>query len=59
MFLEEAMMQNLSEEQIRQLQCYLNGWSELSNMPHLYTHRIIEEQAMNIAEKYQEKLYVF
>jgi integrase len=48
-----------SEIQIKELQRYLNGWSEQSEMPTRYTRRIIETRAMEIAERYQETLYGF
>lgn len=47
------------EGQIKDAQRYLNGWSERSKMPKLYTRPVIEAQAMEIAEKFQETLYVF
>jgi integrase len=59
LLLEEAREQDLTEEQIKELQRYLNGWSEQSVMPSIYTRRVIEEQANEIAEKYQEGLYIF
>jgi len=59
LLLEEAMAYGLGEQQIKELQRYLNGWSEHSEMPSLYTRRVIEKQAMEIAERYQASLYVF
>lgn len=46
-----------SDQQIEKTQKYLNGWSENSLMPERYTHRTIQIQAMELAEKYQESLY--
>lgn len=46
-----------SDSQIMQTQKYLNGWSENSLMPEVYTRRTIQMQAMELAEKYQDSLY--
>lgn len=54
---EEAMALGWDEDQRGKTQRYLNGWSEDSKMPDIYTRRIIEAQAMTIAESFQAKLY--
>lgn len=56
---ELATERGWEESRIQDLQRYLNGWSEQSNMPSRYTRRIIEDEAMKIAEQYQDSLYVF
>jgi integrase len=48
-----------NQQQIEDLQRYLNGWSESSEMPAHYTRRRIEERAMQIAARYQDELYAF
>jgi len=48
-----------TQQQVEELQRYLNGWSESSQMPAHYTRRKIEERAMEIAAKYQDELYAF
>jgi integrase len=44
-------------EKFQRAQKYLNGWSEYSVMPEIYTRRELERQAMELSEKYQERLY--
>jgi integrase len=58
-FLEQAQNLGLDDERRKEVQRYINGWSEVSNMPDLYSRRLIEAQAMQIAEKFQDSLYVF
>lgn len=48
-----------TQKQTEEMQRYLNGWSEISEMPTRYTRRIIEARAMEIAENYQNQLYAF
>ena len=57
MLVELAKTLNWTEGQVKDLQRYLNGWSETSEMPTRYTSRIIEAQAMEIAEQFQDSLY--
>ncbi len=55
--MEEAQTLGWSDDQRRKVQTYLNGWSEGSRMPEVYTRRLIEIQAMELAERYQATLY--
>lgn len=48
-----------TQKQTEEMQRYLNGWSDISEMPTRYTRRIIEARAMEIAERYQDNLYAF
>jgi hypothetical protein len=48
-----------TQKQTEEMQRYLNGWSDISEMPTRYTRRRIEARAMEIAERYQDKLYAF
>lgn len=48
-----------TQKQTEEMQRYLNGWSDISEMPTRYTRRIIETRAMEIAENYQCQLYAF
>jgi integrase len=48
-----------TQKQTEEMQRYLNGWSDISEMPTRYTRRIIEARAMAIAENYQNQLYAF
>lgn len=57
-FVELADSLGWPEGRIKDVQRYLNGWSERSTMPVHYTRRVIEAQAMEIAEKFQDALYV-
>lgn len=59
MLVEIAASQNWPEDRVKDLQRYLNGWSERSDMPAHYTRRVIEAQAMEIAERFQDTLYAF
>lgn len=56
---ELAQSLGWTEGRIKELQRYLNGWSESSEMPTRYTRRLIESQAMEIAQKFQQTLYAF
>lgn len=58
-FLEQAESLGLDEHMRKEVQRYINGWSEESNMPELYSRRSIEVQALQVAEKFQDSLYVF
>jgi DNA-binding response OmpR family regulator len=55
--MEEAQTLGWSDDQRRKVQTYLNGWSEGSRMPEVYTRRLIEIQAMELAARYQAALY--
>lgn len=55
--LEQATALGWSEEQKRKAQIYLNGWSDNSTMPEIYTRRVIETMAMELAVQYQAHLY--
>lgn len=55
--MEEAQTLEWSDDQRRKVQTYLNGWSEGSRMPEVYTRRLIEIQAMELAARYQAALY--
>jgi integrase len=57
MLVEMAVSLGWDEERIRALQRYLNGWSDSSEMPTRYTRRLIEAQAMEVAERFQRRLY--
>lgn len=59
MLVELAQSLDWTEGQIRDLQRYLNGWSESSEMPTRYTRRLIEVQAMEVAQRFQQRLYDF
>jgi integrase len=59
LLVELAIDNGWEESRIKDLQRYLNGWSEQSDMPTRYTRRIIENEAMKIAEQFQDSLYVF
>jgi hypothetical protein len=59
MLVETAESLGWEENKIKDLQRYLNGWSDKSEMPTRYTRRLIEAQAMEVAEKFQESLQVF
>jgi integrase len=59
MLVDLAQSLNWTEVQVKDLQRYLNGWSEKSEMPTRYTRRIIEAQATEIAEQFQNSLYSF
>jgi integrase len=54
---EEAQVLGWSDDQRHKVQTYLNGWSEGSRMPEVYTRRLIEIQAMELAARYQAALY--
>jgi integrase len=47
-----------SEEKLRKAQTYLNGWTEGSVMPEIYSRRSIQITALELAEQYQRMLYV-
>jgi integrase len=55
--MEEVQTLGWSDDQRRKVQTYLNGWSDGSRMPEVYTRRLIEIQAMELAERYQATLY--
>jgi integrase len=55
----QAIALGWSDDQRRKTQTYLNGWNEGSNMTEVYSRRIIEMKAMEIAEAYQKGLYIF
>jgi integrase len=54
---ELAESLGFTQKQTEEMQRYLNGWSETSEMPTRYTRRLIEARAMEIAAKYQDQLY--
>jgi integrase len=58
-FLEQAQKLGLDDERRKEVQRYINGWSEISNMPDLYSRRLTEAQAMQVAEQFQDSLYIF
>ena len=47
-----------SDDKLRKAQTYLNGWTEGSMMPEVYSRRTIQVAAMELAEEYQRMLYV-
>jgi integrase len=47
-----------NDDQRQKVQKYLNGWTEESNMPEVYTRKIIAAKAMELAEEYQRTLYL-
>jgi len=53
----QARESGWTDKQCDDTQKYLNGWSDNSNMPQNYTRRVIEAQALELAEKYQNHLY--
>ena len=55
--LEKAIELKWGDEQRRKVQIYLNGWSDNSTMPEIYTRRITEGLAMKLMEQYQADLY--
>jgi integrase len=55
--MEQAQALGWGDDQRHKVQTYLNGWSEGSRMPEVYTRRLIETQAMELAERYQAALY--
>ncbi len=55
----QAIALGWSDDQRRKTQTYLNGWNEGSNMTEVYSRRIIEMKAMEVAEAYQKGLYIF
>jgi integrase len=59
LFVEFAIEQGCPESRIKDMQRYLNGWSEQSNMPTRYTRRVIEGEARKIEEQFQDSLYIF
>lgn len=56
---ELAESLGFTQKQTEEMQRYLNGWSETSEMPARYTRRRIQDQAMEIAKRYQDQLYAF
>jgi integrase len=56
---ETAQSMGWEEKRIEEFQRYVNGWSENSVMPSHYTKSLIQQQANEVARKYQESLYVF
>jgi integrase len=46
-----------SDDRRQKVQTYLNGWSDNSRMAETYTRRLVEAEAMVLAEKYQAELY--
>jgi integrase len=55
--LEEADRRGWDEDKRRKVQTYLSGWTENSRMPDVYTRRQIALMAVELAEKYQSRLY--
>lgn len=55
--MDKALELGWSDDRRNKVQTYLNGWSENSSMPETYTRRLIEAEAMVLAEKYQAELY--
>ncbi|MGI8544793.1 MAG: tyrosine-type recombinase/integrase [Aridibacter sp.] len=52
-----GISQGLTENEIRKMQKYLNGWSENSIMPELYTRKTIQADAFELMKDYQTELY--
>lgn len=57
LLLEKSIEMGWKEEQIRKVQIYLNGWTDNSKMPELYSRRVTEAMAMELAAQYQATLY--
>ena len=55
--MDKALELGWSDDRRNKVQTYLNGWSESSSMPEIYTRRLVEAEAMVLAEKYQAELY--
>lgn len=55
--MDKALELGWSDDRRHKVQTYLNGWTENSGMPEIYTRRVIEAEAMVLAEKYQAELY--
>jgi integrase len=55
--MDKALELGWSDDRRNKVQTYLNGWSENSSMPEIYTRRLVEAEAMVLAEKYQAELY--
>jgi integrase len=55
--LKEAIENKWDDQKRRNVQTYLNGWTENSNMPEVYTRRQAAAMAMELAELYQRSLY--
>ncbi len=55
--MDKALEMGWSDDQRKKVQTYLNGWRENSSMPEVYTRRLVEAQAMELAAKYQAELY--
>jgi len=55
--MDKAQELGWSDDQRQKVQTYLNGWTENSSMPEIYTRRLVEAQAMELAAKYQAELY--
>lgn len=54
---EQALLLGWSDAERHKVQVYLNGWSDGSTMPAVYSRGAIEAQAMELAERYQASLY--
>ncbi len=55
--IERARDLGWSDSQLQKVQAYLNGWTEGSVMPEIYSRTVIEAQARELAEHYQAELY--
>lgn len=55
--MDKALELGWSDDRRNKVQTYLNGWSENSSMPAIYTRRLVEAEAMVLAERYQAELY--
>lgn len=55
--MEQAKRLGWDQEQRERVQKFLNGWSECSVMPEVYTRRHTEAEAAAILEAYQARLY--
>jgi len=55
--MDKALELGWSDDRRNKVQTYLNGWSENSSMPAIYTRRLVEAEAMVLTERYQAELY--
>lgn len=55
--MDKAQELGWSDDRRNKVQTYLNGWSDNSRMAETYTRRLVEAEAMVLAEKYQAELY--
>lgn len=55
--IERARGLGWSDHQLQRVQNYLNGWTEGSVMPEIYSRTVVEAQAMELAGHYQAELY--